>query len=259
MRRLLAIVALLALVAAPAAAQITRTQNIANTFVNGVDSTTIALTGVAAGALLVSTNAVFSSSWDGTIAVSGGCASSWAQATSGGSTANGKGFIWYCANATGGSTTVTINPNGASADIIPTLSEYGGNAASPLDVAPTATTGTLSTGGATASIASGTLAQVNEVIVGLTINTVADDRTITQNATYTLIAEDETQFAQAYNASDKIVSSTSSDTADWVFGSGSVAGTWYAMVASFKALVAGGGGGGATMCRQLLLGVGTCQ
>jgi hypothetical protein len=69
---------------------------------------------------------------------------------------------------TGGTATVTCNPNGTLADIDLTLSEYAGHDANPLDQVPTETTGS----GTAPNIASGTLTQADELIVAfMTIDT----------------------------------------------------------------------------------------
>jgi hypothetical protein len=217
---------------------ITRTQKIADTRVGGAASDTVSLTGVAAGALLVLTAACWSSSWDGTTVVTGG--GTWATPPSpgtgeAGTTADGKVFIRYCAAATGGSTTVTFNPNGAACDIDLTLSEYAGGAASPADVSPSAATGSS----AAAAIASGTLAQADELIVAIASHT-NFDTTWTADGTYTQIGENESNIGgQTYHAQDKIVTTTTSDTADWTLGGSR---DWFAALATFKADTGGGGG-----------------
>jgi hypothetical protein len=205
-----------------------------DTRASGVNSDSVTLNGVTSGALLILTASCFSASWDGTISVSGG--GTWALAAQAGSTADGKIFIYYCASATGGNTTVTVDPNGTTCDIDLTLSEWSGAAASPLDVAPTATTGTSTA----PAISSGTLAQADELIVAITTQ-ISADTTLTIDGTYTEIGENESNTGgQCYNAQYKIVSSTSSDTADWTLGASR---TWYACLASFKASGGGGGGG----------------
>jgi hypothetical protein len=224
---------------------ISRVQKVVDARTGGVDSGSVALTGVVAGNMLVLTSAVFFSAGDGTTVVSGGAAS-WALDAECGNTTIGKGFIHRTSSATGGSTTVTCNPNGANADIDLTLSEYSGHDASPLDQVPTETTGS----GTAPNISSGTLTQAAELIVAfMTIDT-AFNGTITPDATYTEIGENQqNNTGQAYSAQDKIVAVTTSDQADWTL---STSEDWRCCMATYKASA----GGTFRTARLPLLGAG---
>lgn len=127
---------------------------------------------------------------------------------------NISAFIAYFQNSAGGVTpTVTWDPSGSAFMGGFWIGEVTGAAAASVDVTPAISVQTATTA---FSIASGTLAQANEIIFAVMSSDFPNARTITPDATYTQAVEFEDNAAsQAGNAQYKIVASTTSDTADW--------------------------------------------
>jgi len=138
--------------------------------------------------------------------------------------------IFYKENSTAGSETVTIDPDGATADVNFTFSEVsGGQTSGALDNTATNVDGTALSN--TPNVATGALDQADEIIFAL-MTYEGTDTTIAPDGTYIEIGEDENNSTgQAYNSQYKIVASTSSDTADWTLGGNF---DWACCVATFK-------------------------
>jgi hypothetical protein len=223
-------------------------QSVVDARVGGADSSSLSITPTA-GNLLVLGSAIFYSAGTGGVrTVSGG--GTWSSAGE----FNGDATSWVCldytASATGGASTVTCNPNGATADIDLSCAEFSGHAASPLDKSNVTNSAVASS---TPNVASGVLAQANEVIVAMCSHT-GGNTSIAPDATYTQIGENENNSTgQTYNMQFKIVASTSSDTADWTLGA---ARDWFALLASFQESAGGGATPSPRPWRMGLLGVG---
>lgn len=214
---------------------ISRVQKVVDTRESGVGSASVQLTGVAAGNLLVLTSAVFNSSGGGVVVTGGG---DWEQAANINGDASSQIYIHFCLAATGGTTTVTCDPNGASADIDLTLSEYSSPLRLVRDKSVT-NSGTFTRSvGASPLVVSGVLARADELIVAIMSSTGQDGVALTPDGTYTEIGENQDNSGgQCYNAQDKLVSTTASDQADWTIaaGTGPDTDTWFCALATFCA------------------------
>lgn len=170
--------------------------------------------------------------------------------------ANVEGFLATKDNATAGADTVTWDPNG-SADMGGLfICEVTGATNPSLDVVP-ATSQQANTD--TPSIASGTLAQANEVIFAvMTGATRGGTVTITGDGTYTeLVNNGDNGTSQMGQAQYKIVATTTSDQADWTI-SGDTGGGQFTKVSILISLKEAGGSPPACTPTMTLLGVGRC-
>jgi hypothetical protein len=242
---------LLGLVPATAWAQIAHVQTVhkARTNVSEASSTTVAIT-PSAGNLLVLTCAWFQGQ-GAVYSYSDNQANTWQSAIIGSPDANSHIQIAYAMNVAGAATTITLQQGAGagSGDIECDVIEFSGAATTgALDVTPTPTTGSSTT----PAIASGTLAQSDEVLIAMATHTGGDATwAVDTGGGYTQISENEdNDTGQTYSAQRKIVAATTSDTADWTLGASR---SWTAILASFKGV---GGGPPPTTPKLLLLGVG---
>jgi hypothetical protein len=143
-------------------------------------------------------------------------------------------------NCGAGSTQVTCNPPGTSADIDLALTEVSGAVtSSQRDVSVTNTGAFTDQNGYTSSVVTGTLSQADEIIFFSHSHTGDTYAMATDTGDgFTQAAENESNSTgQAYNLGYKIVSSTASVTCNGtkVAGTGAAPRTWFTGVASFKA------------------------
>lgn len=133
-----------------------------------------------------------------------------------------KVTLAYFYNTAAGTPTVTFNTTGIGYFFI---CEVTNAIASPLDVSVNAD----GASGTAHSLASGTLAQADEVIFAIAGGYVGGTIAITADPTYTeLVMQDDNNTNVGGQAQYKIVSSTASDTADW---------TWASAAPTLKALM----------------------
>jgi hypothetical protein len=208
-------------------------------------STTLAYSGaVSAGSVLVAGGWNYNGSASpASPAISDSVNGSWTVRKYAGLTADANDELWLATfdNSGAGTPTVTWNPNGASADMGGWFIAQVTGAANPsLDVTPATSQQTT----ITPSIASGTLAQADEILfavmTGFTENGTV---TITKDATYTELAnQPDNATSQMGEAQYKIVAVTTTDTADWTVTDGS-SGSGFGKVSiliSLKQAAAGG-------------------
>lgn len=213
---------------------------------------------VLSGSLLVAHGAVFNSGGSGEPTISDTVNGSWTGYSTTGYFVSGDAdseiYLWSKPNSGAGTPGVTMNPPGTASDNDLTLFEITGAATStPRDVSVTAT-GAISTGVGSSAVATGTLAQANEILVSSVSHTV-DDRTLTTDTAdgFTQADENESNSSgQTYHVQYKIVAATTSVTANVSWNSGVAFGTWFAGVASFKE----SGAAPVTPKQLALLGVG---
>jgi hypothetical protein len=220
----------------PISLAIAHVQTVHRTRVAFSGSTTASIT-YSSGNLVVVTEATFSTTVAELTLADGGT-HTYTVANSASGDASSHVIIRYAMNTTAGARTLTWTETGAgSCDLEADVMEFSGaETTGALDVVPAAATGTS----AAPAIASGTLAQADELIVAMGSHTGAD-ATWSFDGTYTGVSQnDDNDLGQTYATEYKIVASTSSDTAD--FGL-SASRDWFCTLASFKAA---GGGGGAT-------------
>ena len=207
-------------------------QTVHKTRVNYSGTTTAAITPTA-GSLLVSVEAVFSTTIaEHTLADSK--TNGWAVANAASGDADSHVIIRYAMNVAGGATTLTWSETGAgSMDVEADILEFTGIALTlALDVAVDATDTS-----AEPAVSSGTLAQADEVIVAIASHTGADT-TWAVDAAGVLISENEdNDNGQTYSSQHQIVAATTSEAMEWTLGASR---TWFATLASFKAVAAGG-------------------
>ena len=122
--------------------------------------------------------------------------------------ANGGAFINYFNNSGGGTFTVTFTPGGGSSDIDAVVIEVSGAASSAFDQYVEATGTFTSSAGGTATVTTGTLAQANNLIFTVLTHNGAN-RTFTEDAAYTLVAEDEDNATSQAFHSQRITTATS--------------------------------------------------
>jgi hypothetical protein len=228
----------------PISLAVSHLQTVHKTRVSFSGSTTAAIT-YSSGSLVVVTEACFSTTVAELTLADGGT-HTYTVANSASGDASSHVIIRYAENTTAGARTLTWTETGAgNTDLEADVIEFAGAETSgALDVAPAAATGTS----ATPAIASGTLAQADEVIVAMGSHTGAD-ATWSFDGTYTGVSQnDDNDAGQTYATEYKIVASTSSDTAD--FGL-SASRDWFCTLASFKASGGGGGGSSAVVIRLL--------
>jgi nitrogen fixation protein FixH len=190
---------------------------------------------VDAGDLIVVTSAIFNAS-GAVVTITDDAGQTYTEGKHEQGDASSHVNIHYKENHPGGTIKVTVDPTGGSADIDFTVSEVSGASTSgALDVAVSAT-GAVGAGAFTATVATGVLAQANEIIFAIASHT-ADDRTLTEDTAdgFTLIGENQSNTAgQTYNSQYKIVASTSSVTVDMNAGANLNVGTWFICACSFK-------------------------
>ena len=200
-----------------------------------VDSITINRS-VTGGSLLVTCASLFNSGSGITISddVNGTHTQAFSKTRIGDS--NQEIHCYYFANAGSGSTTVTVNPGGASSLINAFVAEFSGVVTtSPLDTTATDEAAISASSTYTASITTGTLAQAENVVVGIYRHS-CTTHTTAPGSTYTELAESETSSFSPYNGEYKLVSSTSAVTVDWAEATNSGgACAWIAGAAVFKA------------------------
>lgn len=212
-----------------------RIQTQAATRASGANTTTVQLTNVAVGALLVLTASVFNSGGTTATASGGG---TWTQAVamSAPGFPNDQIYIFYCPYADGGTTTVTFDPAGASASINLCLSEFAGHQAAPLDVVATNSGTVASNVGFHATVATGVLEQADTAVVAIVSQT-GGNKSLTQDASWGFLGEDENNTTgQCYNSIVYLnVGSTAGITPNWDSGQAVDGGcTWFAACATFK-------------------------
>lgn len=196
--------------------------------VNGSDTTSLTFDATpAAGNLIV---VAFSTYGAGaTATVSDNKSNSYSQARHRDISANNEGvWLWYAANVTSSATfTVTVDPNGASADITLVIAEFSGAAtASALDQSND--NGADSTSPSSGSV---TTSLNDELYVGVLThgNT---NRTLTEGGGWSLIQENE---GGTSNIPISVIFKTAAAgtyDATWTIGTGSS--TYAAVIASFK-------------------------
>ena len=217
------------------------------TRVNFSGTTTVSHTPAAAGNLLVSVEATFSTTI-AELTLSDNQGGGWANISTATGDADSHVIIrWKIAANTNAHTLTWTETGAGSADIEADIVEFSGMSATPNDVA-TNNTGTS----AAPNVASGTLAQAEEVIIAIASHTGGDTTWAVDGAGgYTQIGENEdNDLGQTYSSQYKIVAATTSDQADWALGASRV---WFAALASFKGA---SGGGGPTVKTLAALGVG---
>ena len=179
-------------------------------------ASTLAVTGVTvdAGDFLVALASVFNASGS-TMDVSDPTNGTWTVPT--GSpvlpVADSQAHIQYFTNSAAlSAASVTFDPVGTSSDIDAVVCEISGAATSAFDQY-VENTGTIAANSpATATVTTGTLSQNNNLIFSVCTHTFSD-RTFTEDAAFTLIAEDEdNSSAQAFH-SQRLTTPTSATTA----------------------------------------------
>ncbi len=194
------------------------------TLAGGANTATVLRNSVLSGSLLVVNSAVYNGSGSGTTCTvsdnvnAGNYSQAFALAAS--DNTKNQGFQHYKPGVASGNTTVTVDPVGTSADIHFTITEISGaDTSAPLDASPTAEGALTSGAGTTGTVTTGALHRINSVAVGLLIHS-DGTRTLTPNASYTQIAEQENGASeQQFNGQRKVVSGTGAVTADWTIGS----------------------------------------
>ncbi len=142
-------------------------------------------------------------------------------------------FIAIFPNTVSGTPTVTLDPSGNAFIGGFWIGEVTGAAASSLDVTSAANEQTTST----PFVATGILAQADEVIFAVMSTDFANSNTITPDATYTEAVEQESNAgSQAGSGLYKIVATTASDQADWT----SVSADYLSKLITLKSAAAGG-------------------
>ena len=252
MMRSLYIILVILLLASPSWAVPAHVQTVEQTAINDDATSTISIT-TTAGNLLLACIAGYNDPSYSVTSVSGGA--TWSQVADSGF-ANGSGFhkavLWKGENATGGATTVTLTSGNSTGNYIAwSVSEYSGILTSASqDQTVTAISTTAVTTSASGS--TGTTTQADELVVACGSFSENDvNLNITTPTTgYTNRArENDASTIQGQDFSDKIVSSTGTQSASWTHDS-AITGV---IVATFKASA---GGGGATVHNLSLMGVG---
>src|SRR5581483_767775 len=221
------------------------------TAISGASSTTLTYSGaVTAGSTLVMGSANYNTS-HGTPAVSDSVNGSWSPGTTTGSYGAGAGdaniedYLYSFPNTSSGTPVVTNNPAGSSTDVGTWfIAEVLGALSSSRDIVNK--NGEL-TANNTPSIASGTLAQADEVIFAMMTGSFGGTPSVTAlsgDGTYTEIVNNKDQSVQMGQAQYKIVSSTASDTADWSVtpATSPNPGDSQSVLISIKVSAGGGGG-----------------
>lgn len=213
----------------------------------GASASTLDVTGVIhdSGDLLIALASVFNVSGS-TMTVSGSINGTYTVAT--GSPvlpdANSQAHTQYFENAAGGTETVTFDPVGASSDIDAVVVEVSGAATSgALDQYVEATGTVADNAPGTATVTTATLAQANNIVLAVMTHTGGSLRTLTTDAAFTFIAEDEDNAtSQAIHTEYKLVTATTAVTATVAIGSANDGGlTWGIAASVFKEAAAGGG------------------
>jgi hypothetical protein len=189
------------------------------TAVGGAASTTLAyLSAVTAGSTLFGGGANFNGS-HASPAISDGVNGSWAVQSYATVPVSASIETWLATfeNTGAGTPTVTNNPAGASADVgIFFIGEATGSS-TPTSVDKSGLSH-ADGGSKTPFVASGVLAQANELLLAVTSGTWGGTpavTSITADPTYTTIVSNPDQSTQLGHAQYKIVATTTSDQADW--------------------------------------------
>jgi hypothetical protein len=133
------------------------------------------------------------------------------------------------ATTSSGTFTITVNPDGASADFTLVISEWPGNAAAPFDQASNSDPDAAAS--QTANTTNATPSEDNELII-CAMTHCGTDRTITERET--LIYENEGGSANMpIGASYVVQTSAGAVSGQWTIGTGNV--VWGACIATFKA------------------------
>jgi hypothetical protein len=141
-------------------------------------------------------------------------------------------LFWAIATTSAGTFTVTVNPDGTSADITFIIAEFSGNASSPADQATNSPTNAQSTSATSGNI---TPSEANCLWVGV-LTHCGTNRTITET-NGTRIDEDEGGTSNMpISMTYKVQTAAATEAATWTIGTGSV--YYGAVVASFKAAAA---------------------
>lgn len=187
-----------------------------------------------AGALLVVSYAVYNSSGCTSVAVYDSVGGPGAPYTSNflvhATDANACIGQAYQNSVTAVSRTITIDPNGSSADMDFVTTEITGQETSGT-VTDTPTTTTATGGTTNATFTTGTLAQANNAIVAIVTQFDATT-TLTVGAGYTQAGENENNTTgQSYNAQRKLVTATTGVVVNWTQGASN---RWEAAVGVYK-------------------------
>lgn len=200
----------------------------ATKFVAASDSTTLAFpANVVANNLLVVAGSAFAATQPTSIVVSDSLSSSYTVLYASGT----RAFIAYALAASSGACTVTVNPQGTSADFSFSIDEFNANNAISLDV-----DGGVSSGTSTTPADDILTVTANDLLIGI-MNHDSVDQILTPGTNYTQIGESEDNTGQeAHNAEFRIVTTATTYTVDWTVGA-SVA--WNARTAAFKEAAGG--------------------
>lgn len=146
-------------------------------------------------------------------------------------------------NTGAGTPTVTFNPAGGSADIGAWFIAEVTGATTPTSVDKALTSAPAASNAP--GIASGTLAQADEVIVAMMTGDHGGTPTLTLSGdgTYTALVSNNDQSVQMGQAQYKIVAVTTTDTADWSLTPTAAPNPGNPVMALISIKVAGGGGG----------------
>jgi hypothetical protein len=194
---------------------------------------------VGANTLLVACAATWNPNGD-TLTVSDGDGSYTQAFTRAASATFERVFCHYRNNTTAGSKTVTFDAAGGSADYNGFVVEVSGAAtSSPLDVTVTGEAAVAAGASFTTSLTTATLAQANNLVIGIMGHSLVGGIALSPGATFTQLAENESQTASAaFNAQYKTVAATTAVTVPWAQANNSGgAGAWIAGAAVFKELV----------------------
>jgi hypothetical protein len=197
-------------------------------------TTTVALTGVAGGNLLVLAVKMASNSRSISTVVDSSL-DVWTAINNVASNAQRIAF-WYKANATAGTHTLTITfDSAAQTAAFAVLAEYSGITTTPLDTQGTATSGGTQVATLTVTASTGT-AQANETVVSFATSETAS-RPLTTPTGYT---QRWTGSTDRIKLADKQVTATETSSAAWAVTGGNSYEA--ALIVTFKESAAGGAG-----------------
>ena len=204
--------------------------------VTAADSASLAIGSIPVGRLLVVTSSVLNTNGTTATVSDDVNTGNYAQSATISAATNSQLFIHHKANTLLGTTTVTVNPVGASAAIDFTVLEVSGASLTlPEDKTGTSSSTFDKAVGATSTMTLAALAQADELVVGAFSHT-GDSPTLTSGSGFTLAGENENNITgQCYHAEYKIVASTTGPTVDGAIGAvGIGTATWIIAAASFK-------------------------
>jgi len=199
-----------------------------STIAGSADSVNISLDALPAiGDLVI----VEAASWNGDLGSS-------AVTDNQGNTYTRQAYAWNSGTTTGvaifstvvatssGTFTITFNPTGSSAEICLNVSEWSGNASSPVDQ-----NNTNQSNGTSATTGSITPTEDNELLIAVMSHS-STDRTLTESNGTLLYENEGGTLNQPIAVAYKIQSTATSEGGAWTIGTGSV--DWVACVASYK-------------------------